>query len=155
MALEGDHKALILKAINAHSDPEPAAAEPLPTPSAPPGLWRPQVAEAHPSQAYQGSDFGYDLPRDVRQELIQVAKAGGNQCYQGLWKEKEWRRIDLKEAPDAFLFAAKCSLCENRSVSDIGKGNALWMFHIERGWWRPDAGPSKWKRCRCQISANK
>eukprot|EP00435_Cladocopium_sp_Y103_P007050 s1814_g2.t1 len=26
---------------------------------------------------------------------------------------------------------------------------------IERGWWRPDAGRSKWKRCRCPICANK
>eukprot|EP00435_Cladocopium_sp_Y103_P041084 s1322_g11.t1 len=83
MALEGDDKALILKVIKAHSDPEPAA-EPLPTPSAPPGLWRPQVAddqckgnkkhsqspraqaaEGRPCQAYQGSDFGDDLARDL------------------------------------------------------------------------------------------
>eukprot|EP00435_Cladocopium_sp_Y103_P012424 s1322_g3.t1 len=100
LELEGDHRALIVKAINAHSDAEPAA---------PPGLSRPQAeaAEARPSQGYQGSDFGDDLARDIREELIRVAKAGGDQYYQGLWKEVQNGGFYLQEAPDAFLLAVK------------------------------------------------
>eukprot|EP00435_Cladocopium_sp_Y103_P021253 s249_g5.t1 len=121
LELEGDHRALIVKAINAHSDAEPAA---------PPGLARPQAeaaeaqaAEGRPCQGYQGSDFGDDLPREVREELIQVAQGGGNQYYQGLWKEVHNRCFWMRGAPDAFLSgnvaAAQTALTSKSSIADF------------------------------------